>query len=368
MFRLLKVIFLIIAFAPSGVFAFSQTDVVKMAEQSIIIGFRGATFSDKSEIRNLLLNTNPGGVILFDYDSPSKGKMVRNFVSQRQLTSLIRNIKNSEKSQIPIFVSIDQEGGRVNRLKAKYGFRTQTITAKKRGELGLARTATIENLLVRQVRNAGFNLNFGTVADLDFGKDSVAIGKFERSYSKDRKTVFDFVLQNIDIHKRNSVLGTVKHYPGHGSANKDTHTDFVDVTHIFKQDEVLVFKDLAKFVDAIMVAHIVDQNVDTLPASLSRAHINKLRNEFGFNGLIITDDLDMSGIKKEYTLQQAVVMAKSAGVDMVIISNNIESYDKNAFYKARDAIVDAVNQGTISYDELKASYDRILLIKKKYNI
>lgn len=368
MFKLLKILFLITAFSPSGVFAFSQSEIIKMAEQSIIIGFRGTTFSDRSEIKNLLANTNPGGVILFEYDSPSKGKINRNFVNQRQVTSLIRNIKNSEKKEVPIFVSIDQEGGRVNRLKSKYGFRTQTVTAKKRGEIGLVRTSVIENLLVRQVRATGFNLNFGTVADLDFGKESVAIGKFERSYSKDRKTVFDFVIQNIDIHKRNSVLGTVKHYPGHGSANKDTHVDFVDVTQIFQQDEVLVFKDLAKFVDAIMVAHIVDRNIDSLPASLSRAHIGKLRNEFDFNGLIITDDLDMSAIRKTYTIPQAVVMAKSAGVDMVIISNNINSYDRNAFYKARDAIVDAVNQGTLSYEELKNSYDRILLIKKKYNI
>lgn len=366
--RLTFLLTLILAFSPSGVFAFSDSELVKMAEQSIIIGFRGTSFSNKSEIRELLSKTNPGGVIIFDYDSPSQGKLVRNIINQRQLTSLIRNIKNSERVETPIFVSVDQEGGRVNRLKSKYGFRTQTITAKRRGLSGLRATANIENALVRQVRNTGFNLNFGTVSDLDFGKESVAIGKFERSYSQNRSVVFDFSLQNIDIHKRNSVLGTIKHYPGHGSANKDTHTDFVDVTDVFKEDELLVFKDLAPFVDSIMVAHIVNRSVDDLPASLSKKHIGKLRNDFGFKGLIITDDLDMDAIKNHYTLAESVVMAKSAGVDMVIISNNIDSYNKNAFFEARDAIVKAVKEGVISYNDLKESYERILLIKNKYQI
>src|SRR5574343_648875 len=327
--KIFLIVFSIYVIAPTGVFAFDEAKVKQMAEQSIIIGFRGLTISKDSDIENILKNTNPGGVILFDYDSPSKGKIVRNFKNQKQVKSLINSIKKHEQDQVHPFISVDQEGGMVNRLKSKYGFSVQTPTAKKRASLGLKKTSVYENQMIKQLKTNGFNIN---------------------------------------IDKKYSILGTIKHYPGHGSANADTHTDFVDVTDVFRQDELDVFKNLAKSVDAIMVAHIVNKNVDLMPASLSRKHIDILRKDFGYNGLIITDDLDMAAIRNKYSLGQAVVLAKKAGVDMVIISNNLNSYNRNAFFEARDELVKAVLDGTIDYNEFESSYNRVLSIKEKYKI
>src|SRR5574343_714636 len=366
--KIFLIVFSIYVIAPTGVFAFDEAKVKQMAEQSIIIGFRGLTISNDSDIENILKNTNPGGVILFDYDSPSKGKIVRNFKNQKQVKSLINSIKKHEQDQVHPFISVDQEGGIVNRLKSKYGFSVQTPTAKKRASLGLKKTSVYENQMIKQLKTNGFNLNFGTVSDLDFGSLGVAIGKYSRSYSSKPNIVVEYSKQNINIHKKYSILGTIKHYPGHGSANADTHTDFVDVTDVFRQDELDVFKNLAKSVDAIMVAHIVNKNVDLMPASLSRKHIDILRKDFGYNGLIITDDLDMAAIRNKYSLGQAVVLAKKAGVDMVIISNNLNSYNRNAFFEARDELVKAVLDGTIDYNEFESSYNRVLSIKEKYKI
>jgi beta-N-acetylhexosaminidase len=167
------------------------------------------------------------------------------------------------------------------------------------------------------------------------------------------------------LHQLNITQG-MAHQPA------DSHLGFVDITNTYKDIELLPFKELIKSnnADMVMVAHVVNTNIDpTYPASLSPIFINtKLRGELGYNGVVITDDLDMGAITQNYSFDDKIVRAINAGNDILILSNNIKTYDKDIVIKARNTIDQALQNGTISWDQIIASYNRIQALKAKYKI
>jgi beta-N-acetylhexosaminidase len=346
------------------VLSLADQTLYKKIDQLLIIGFRGVEVTDDSPIAKILKDTNLGGVILFDYDSPSK-KRDRNITSPLQVQELTTALQ--ERAQTPLFVSIDEEGGAVNRLKKEDGFSYVLPRAKDLGLKKPANTLLQSKKLARQLKVLGINLNFGPVTDLDYGNRSPIIGVFGRAYSSKPLTVVAQARAFMEGHDYYGIGTVIKHFPGHGSARGDTHEGLVDVTRTYEAKELEPFQRLIAEGDthAVMVGHLLNRDIDPLyPASLSKITIGELlRKKLGFDGVVITDDLNMGAIQDKYGSGDAAVLALNAGNDMLIFSNNITTYDDNLMYTVRDAIFAAVKDGTLPASRIDEAYAHVLLWK-----
>ncbi len=337
-------------------------------DQLFIVGMRGTRYTAKNDFGNLLKTTNVGGVILFDYDSLTK-KYTRNIVSKKQIAKLNKDLQKNAKTKL--FIAIDEEGGAVNRLKKRYGF--APIPSAK--VLGTKKPLVIEKesaRLAKDLKSVGININFAPSVDIDINPKSPAIGMYGRSFSADPAIVIQSARAFIKGHRGQNIITAIKHYPGHGSSTKDSHIGFVDITKTYSETELLPFADLIKTNDAamVMVAHVIDTDIDPVyPASLSSIFIDtKLRGELGYAGVVITDDLDMGAITDSYSFDQKIIRAIQAGNDMLILSNNIKTYDRDVAIKARAAVEKALQDGTLEWSQIMDSYSRIQALKQKYKI
>jgi len=241
----------------------------RMIGEMIILGFRGTEVSDSSKIVNDINEYNIGGVILFDYDVPSKS-FPRNIVDPKQTKKLIEDLKKLTRSDL--FIAVDAEGGRVNRLKAKYGF-MQIESPGAMGESDPQNTFLKVSPLGLELDYLGFNLNFAPVVDVNINKDNPVIGHLERSFSDDPEKVYQHAGYFIDAMHEYNIITAIKHFPGHGSSTEDSHLGLVDVTHTYNEEvELFPFKKLIEDgkTDIIMTAHIMNTNIDPdNPATLS---------------------------------------------------------------------------------------------------
>ena len=337
--------------------------------QMLMIGFRGTEITENSYIVQAMKDLNIGGIILFDYDVPSKS-FPRNITDPKQTKNLIANLKNFSSN--PLFIAVDAEGGIVNRLKEKYGF----IPVPSPRELGERdnpeETKKISAELARQLCDLGFNVNFAPVVDVNVNPKNPIIGSIGRAFSANSEKVVEQSCAFIDAHREQKIITCIKHFPGHGSSQDDSHLGMVDVTNTYQDKELIPFKKIIeqKKADMIMTAHIINKNIDPkYPATLSPLFIqNILRKKLGFNGVIVSDDMQMGAITEHYGFNNAIIRAINAGCDLLIISNNGKTYDEKAPYKARDIIFQAVKQGKISSERITESYLRILALKKQFNI
>ena len=171
-----------------------------------------------------------------------------------------------------------------------------------------------------------------------------------------------------------SIIPTLKHFPGHGSSTEDTHLGVTDVTNTYQRDtELEPYRQLLAqgYNNPIMTAHIVNNNLDltSTPATLSHPILTGLlRNELGFNGVVISDDMQMGAIVEEYGADEAVIEAIQAGVDVVLIANFGDQYSLETIYETRDAILQAVEDGVITEERIYESVERILELKRRYRL
>lgn len=336
-----------------------------MAGKLIIVGFRGTDVSENPEIHKLLTEVKPGGVILFDRDLPSGNTFPRNIISPTQLKQLTGDLNNI--APYPLLIAVDAEGGRVNRLSSQYGF----VEIPSHYSLGAGQTDNTYKtalILAKELKDSGININFAPVVDI-YDTESPAIGALGRSFSSNTSDIVDHAKAFIQAHEEVGVIPTLKHFPGHGHAYGDTHKGVVDVTSSWMPEELTPYEILINdgYKAPIMTAHVVNRNISQLPATLSSKYITDiLRNELNFTGVIISDDLHMKAISEQYGVERAAVMAIKAGVDMVIISNNIGSYDPNAALRAKNAIIESVESGEISQQRVEESYQRIENLTKQY--
>lgn len=342
-----------------------ENDLDKKIGQMLLIGFRGMEISDNSEIAKDIQNERIGGVILFDVDV-ALGRIPRNIESPIQLKKLINQIKNYSKT--PLFISIDQEGGNVCRLKEKYGF-LRSVTQKYLGDLNNEDSTRYWGAITANtLSEMGLNLNFAPVVDLNINPDNPVIGMYERSFSDDTKIVTNNARIIIDEHKKRNIICTIKHFPGHGSSTADSHQGLVDVTNSWNEIELIPYKKLIseKKIDMIMTAHIFNANLDVnYPATLSNNVITGiLRNKLQFDGVIISDDMNMKAISHYYGLETAIELAINAGVDILMFANNI-SYDENIATKAISIIKQLIKDRKISNNRIEESYKRIMKLKNK---
>lgn len=334
--------------------------------QMIMVGFRGTEVKENSKIVEAIKNLGLGGVILFDFDLPSKS-FPRNILNPEQTKKLISDLQSYSK--IPLFVAVDAEGGKINRLKPEYGF----LSIPSHKELGMKNdlefTKGIVLKLAQQLKNLGFNVNFAPVVDLDLNPENPVIGKLNRAFSSDPEKVFLQAEVFLQGQNQNNIISVVKHFPGHGSSFQDSHLEMVDVTNTYQEKELIPYKKLKEkgLLRAVMVGHIFNKRIDKdYPATLSPYFLNDiLRKEIGFDGLIFSDDLQMDAISKYFGIEEATIRAINAGIDVLLFSNNTKlGYDENLPFKIHGVIFQALKEKRIPVERIIQSSDRILEIKK----
>jgi beta-N-acetylhexosaminidase len=338
--------------------------------QMFIAGFRGTELEAESTIYKLITQYNIGGVILFDYDVPSKGKKVRNIKSPSQLQKLCSELQKAGNNHL--FISIDQEGGKVSRLKEKYGF-PATVSAEYLGENNKPQTTSQYAARTAELlKNTGINLNFAPCVDLNVNPNCPIVGALERSFSSNPQVVISNARIWIEEARKRGVVSVIKHFPGHGSSTKDTHKGIVDVSQTYDTMELSPYKTLIKegIVDMVMTSHIFNSLFDEeLPATLSyKTLTNVLRVQMGFNGVIVSDDMAMGAIAKEYDLSFALRNAIEAGVNLFILSNNGDKYDEDIVIKAIDNVYRLVKSGKLDKKYIIESCAKIETLKARYNL
>jgi beta-N-acetylhexosaminidase len=334
-------------------------------DQLFIVGFRGTSF-ENTDARAILSDTNVGGVILFDYDTPTK-KYDRNIKTKIQTQRLIVDLQTQAKTKL--FISIDEEGGKVSRLKKVKGF-TPTLSAAKLTLKTDTQVQSIAKGLGKILAGYGFNMDFAPVLDVNVNKKSPAIGLVGRSFSSKPSVVARKTIAFSKGLQQSGIIPVGKHYPGHGSATGDTHKGFVDITKTFKQYELDPFKKAcASGIPAIMVGHLYDSSVDkAYPASLSKAHIDRLKTLGCTSQVLISDDIDMKALADQYPRHDILVNAFNAGIDIVIASNNITTYTPGEFLNDRFIVFTAVKAGEIPESRINEAYTKITNLKKKFGI
>ena len=347
---------------------FADASLKEKVGQMLIIGFRGVDFSEQSFIGKALADLKPGGVVLFDFDVPSQ-VFPRNIVNSVQTKNLITALQN--KSVVSLFVAVDAEGGMVNRLKPKYGF-IDIPSAQQMGGKPAQYAKVQGQALGKELADLGFNFDFAPVVDVNVNPQNPIIGKLERSFSAEPQKVIEHAAAFIDGLEQYKIITSIKHFPGHGSSQADSHKGVADISESYKSLELWPFQELIKSGSAktVMVGHLVNKNIDPeFPTTLSKIFIEQiLKQQLGFRGLVVCDDLQMAAISQNYSLEQSAVKMVSAGCDLLIISNNVQIYDETAPYRARDAIVEAVKNGVIPKNVIDESFAKIKTLKKEFAI
>jgi beta-N-acetylhexosaminidase len=341
----------------------SLPDIDCQIGQMLIAGFRDAELVQINPIVRDIREHHLGGVVLFDYDVAAH-KGFRNIENNAQVKTLTESLNGL--SSIPLFIGIDQEGGRVSRLKSERGF-PDTVSQQT---LGIADnpklTSECAGAMAATLSQLGINLNFAPVVDLNTNPQNPVIGKLERSFSIDPEIVTRHALEVIKSHHRHGVLCCIKHFPGHGSSREDSHRGFVDVTDTWSSAELKPYELIigAGCCDMVMTAHIFNSRLDgNYPATLSRSTIQGiLRRQLNYQGLVISDDLQMKAISKRYGLETAVSLALEAGVDILLFGNNLV-FDPDIVPRVIAVIKDLIKQGKIAEERIEQSYMRIARLK-----
>ena len=348
---------------------FSQQNTVNEASldekigQMLMIGFKGFEVSDTSHIVRDIRDYHLGGVILFDYDVPTD-RPVRNVESPEQVIKLISQLKKLSDS--PLFIAVDQEGGRVARLKESRGFKP-SVSAEYLGKLNDPdSTRHYAEMMAEQLQDIGFNVNFAPVVDLNINPENPVIGRVERSFGAEPGLVVRQASIFLDQFSEHNILGVLKHFPGHGSAWNDSHVGMADVTETWKESELEPYRQLigddTNF--AIMTAHVFNENLDPdWPATLSdKIQTGILRNQLGYEGVLFSDDMQMEAIRSFYGLETSIKRAINAGVDVVVFGNN-SVYQPDIVPEAVQIIKNLIRSGELSENRIDQSYQRIMNVK-----
>lgn len=333
--------------------------------QMIMVGFRGTEAGKDSQIIKFIKEFHLGGVWLVDNENPM-GETLGNISSPEQLKKLTGELQSA--SDIPLLISIDAEGGKVIRLKEKYGF-PKTYSAKEIGEKDDSQfTKEQYTLISGRLKESGVNMNLAPVIDLFINPDNPALGGKDRCLSADPAKVAVHARMIIEALHSNNVFCCLKHFPGHGSSTEDTHIGCVDVSKTWTSNELIPYQQLIKdgIVDAVLTAHIFNEHLDKdYPATLSHKIITGLlREKLGFNGVVISDDILMGAIKDNFSYDEAIELALNAGVD-IILQSNVLWYREDSVEEIFDIIKKGVLSGRISEEKIEESYIRIMNLKKR---
>ena len=319
--------------------------------QLFIGGIDGSELSKQSA--KLIKQQHLGGVILFS----------DNMEEPTQTLQLINDLKEANSNNdIPLFISVDQEGGRVTRLP---GLRP----VKSAGEIGKTDAAYAYDhgeLLAKQLKAFGFQLNFAPVLDINSNPQNKVIG--DRAFGNKASFVGDIGTSVMKGMQEEQVIAAVKHFPGHGDTLEDSHEE---LPVLDKSKAELMANELIPFqqaidegADTVLMGHILVKGLnEKMPASLSAEAVELLRNDLGFNGVVITDDLTMGAIADHYNMGDASLKALQAGVDIIMIAHGSEMLQEGI-----DGVIKALEAGQLTEDQVDEHVRRILILKRKYNL
>ncbi len=327
--------------------------------QMLMVGFGDTQIKANDPLIAEIEKGKVGGIILFE-------KNIDPTNSYQNLKNLTFTLQKS--ATVPLFIAIDQEGGRVNRLKTKYGF-PKSVTAEYLGKLDNEDTTYYyAQTTAATLAGLGFNTNFAPVLDLASNPDNPIIAKIGRSYSANPQRLVKHAAITIKEHTRLHVITVGKHFPGHGSSKADTHKGMADVTNTWKENELEPYKILidSGLLKGVMSAHIVNKNLDSLglPGTLSDTILESiLRQRLGYDGVVFSDDMQMQAITKHYGIEKALTLGINAGLDVVIYSNNIAASKDRSFDYLHSLIKQLVLDGKIKQARINQSYKRIIKLK-----
>lgn len=321
--------------------------------QMIFAGIKGTTLSE--EMKQLISNDKVGGIIFFK----------NNLQDVHQTVSLLNSIKlESKKGKFPLFLGVDQEGGRITRLPGLKKLPTNQEIGKQNDS---TLSYKIGTHLGEELTAFGFNLDFAPVLDVNSNPRNPVIG--DRSFGNNSTIVSELGTKTMKGIQSQNVISVVKHFPGHGDTSVDSHLELPVIQKSLEdlqKLELIPFKyALENGADVVMVAHILLPKIDSkFPSSMSHNIITGiLREQMKFDGVIITDDMTMNAIIGNYDIGHAAVEAVKAGNDIVLVA-----HDYTNVKKAIGAITQAVNTGEISEKRINESVSRILALKEKYKI
>lgn len=348
--------------------------------QMIMVGFH-ATKPSESQVQSLSKKIEQGlvgGVIFFRY----------NIVNPKQTRTLTQHF-HSLKTASPLLLAVDQEGGKVQRLNAKNGFKDYKSAKDVAKNLTAKEALSHYADMAKTTAEAGFNVVFGPVVDLDHNPTlesenppvNPVIGGLERAYGADPKVIVEYASQFINAHHQHGILTSLKHFPGHGLAPSDTHIDLTDVTLTYEADlELAPYEALSDkgMIDMVMTAHVMMRNLDEdHPATLSPTILTELlrKGDHPYGGVVISDDLFMGAIQKNYTFEEIVLLAIEADVDILLFSINTAAQkginaegqkpiDANLVDKIIDIIEAALKSGRLTQERINKSYERIIKMKQ----
>jgi len=343
----------------------AEVSLEKKVGQMLMVGFHGTSAPAGSRICLDIKKYNVGAVILFDYNPVDKRKP-KNIATKEQLKKLTSELQACS-SDGKLLIAVDQEGGRVQRLKSKYGFYGKFPKASDVVKMDQSKIKSTYTKMSKELRSVGINYDLAPVVDLDINMKNHVIHGLGRSFGKDPKVVANYASTFIDAMHSNGVLTSIKHFPGHGSSVGDTHKGFVDVTNLWKEVELEPYRLLKDKADTVMVAHVFNKRLDaTYPASLSYKTITKmLRWKLGYHGVVITDDLQMGAISKKYGLKNTLKLAINAGNDILLIGNQLDPKKVKSTKKLVETIKALVKSGEVKVESIDKAYKRIQKLKEK---
>ncbi len=327
----------------------TREELRRAAGNLIVFGFAGQSAS--AELRELLREVRPAGLILF----------ARNVDAPAQVRELIREVETLSPSE-PRLIAVDQEGGRVARIRAPA---SEWPAMRELGRIGDPElTARVGEAIGRELAAMGITVDLAPVLDVDTNPDNPVIG--DRSFGADPNLVADLGLALARGLERAGVAPCGKHFPGHGDTALDSHTHLPRVAHDLPRLRACEWVPFSRAIQgglgAIMTAHVVIEALDPdHPATLSARALSPLRDELGFRGVVISDDLEMKAVAERYSAEIAAPRAVNAGVDLLLVCHQPELI--LAYHRA---LIIAAESQTLSHDTLLAAERRVLAWRRRF--
>ena len=318
--------------------------------QMIMIGMDVSNVTDR--IDDLILKYKVGGILLYK----------KNYKSYEELVDLINYIKKiNTANKVPLFIAIDQEGGRVNRMPNDFENIPSAYRLAKYKEENLVEEAG--NITGEMLNKVGFNFDFAPVMDIKRFTEKHAIG--DRAFSSDKENVAKCGIDYMKQLQKHNVISVIKHFPGHGSTNKDSHFILPIVrkrVEDIEDEDIYPFREAMKNgAEAMLVSHLKIKGIAKYPCSMSRQFIVKyIRRKYKYDGLLVTDDFGMKGVQILYGKKFAAKKGFEAGNDIIVIKyQNDEDCLENIIKSIK-------NNKKLQY-KINKSVNKILDIKEKYN-
>ena len=320
--------------------------------QLIMIDYRGL-YEMNVDLENILTKYNPGGFILFKSN-------INNYEQTNRLLLDIKSVGN-----IPTMISVDQEGGRVQRLDERVGFSEYPPMAEIGKTMDESIAFELGKKMGSELKSIGVDMDMAPVLDIFSNKENKVIA--DRAFGTDSETVKKMALAYADGLSSEKIIPVGKHFPGHGDTTKDSHIDLPiinkDLDELKKLELIPFIEAVRKKIPALMVAHIAVPKItkDNTPSSLSKIMINDLlRSDMKYNGLIIPDSLKMKALSNYYTNEDIYLRCISAGNDILLMPQDISI--------AYNTIYENIDKGNISIDRINSSLYRILNTKYDYGL